>query len=94
MYDIILVGAVIIGRASSLKILEKNSHLKILILEKGNNIFRHQAGNNKGVIHSGIYYKPGGLKALNCTRGYKMLIDFCNKHEVNYKITGKIIVAA
>ncbi len=93
MFDIIIIGAGIIGLASALKILEKNPHLKLLILEKENNISQHQTGNNSGVIHSGIYYKPGSLKALNCIRGYKMLIDFCNQHEVNYKITGKIIVA-
>lgn len=93
MYDIIIIGAGIIGLASALKILEKNPLLKLLILEKENNISQHQTGNNSGVIHSGIYYKPGSLKALNCIRGYKMLIEFCNQHEVNYKITGKIIVA-
>ncbi|MDH7606009.1 MAG: L-2-hydroxyglutarate oxidase [Melioribacter sp.] len=93
MFDIIIVGAGIIGLATSLKILEKNPNLKLLILEKENDICQHQTGNNSGVIHSGIYYKPGSLKALNCIRGYKMLIDFCNRNEVNYKITGKIIVA-
>lgn len=94
MFDIIIIGAGIIGLATALKILEKNPHLKLLILEKENNISQHQTGNNSGVIHSGIYYKPGSLKALNCIRGYKMLIEFCNQYEVNYKITGKIIVAA
>lgn len=94
MFDIIIIGAGIVGLASALKLLEKNPNLKLLILEKESNISKHQTGNNSGVIHSGIYYKPGSLKALNCIRGYKMLIDFCNKHEVNYKITGKIIVAS
>ena len=93
MYDIIIIGAGIVGLASALKMLEKNPNLKLLILEKENDVSQHQTGNNSGVIHSGIYYKPGSLKALNCIRGYKMLIDFCNKNEVNYKITGKIIVA-
>ncbi|MEG8948079.1 L-2-hydroxyglutarate oxidase [Rosettibacter firmus] len=93
MFDIIIIGAGIVGLASALKILEKNPHLKLLILEKENDISKHQTGNNSGVIHSGIYYKPGSLKAINCTLGYKMLIDFCDKYEINYKITGKIIVA-
>jgi len=93
MYDIIIIGAGIVGLASALKMLEKNPNLKLLILEKENDVSQHQTGNNSGVIHSGIYYKPGSLKALNCIRGYKMLIDFCNRNEVNYKITGKIIVA-
>ena len=93
MYDIIIIGAGIVGLASALKMLEKNPNLKLLILEKENDVSQHQTGNNSGVIHSGIYYKPGSLKALNCIRGYKMLTDFCNRNEVNYKITGKIIVA-
>ena len=81
-YDVIVVGAGIIGLASALKILEKNSSLKLLILEKENCIAKHQTGNNSGVIHSGIYYKPGSLKAQNCVRGYKLLIDFCNENKV------------
>lgn len=93
MFDITIIGAGIIGLASALKILEKNPNLKLLILEKENDVSQHQTGNNSGVIHSGIYYKPGSLKAFNCIRGYKMLLDFCNHYEVNYKICGKIIVA-
>lgn len=93
MFDIIIIGAGIVGLASALKILEKNPQLKLLILEKENDISKHQTGKNSGVIHSGIYYKPGSLKALNCIRGYKMLVDFCNRNNINYKITGKIILA-
>jgi len=93
-YDIAIIGAGIVGLASALKILEKKPSLKLLIIEKEKDICRHQTGNNSGVIHSGIYYKPGSLKALNCRKGYNMLIDFCNKNDVKYKICGKIIVAA
>jgi L-2-hydroxyglutarate oxidase len=92
-YDIIVVGAGIVGLASALKILEKNPSLKLLILEKEDSVAKHQTGNNSGVIHSGIYYKPGSLKATNCLNGYKMLLDFCDKHEVKYDICGKVIVA-
>lgn len=92
-YDVIVVGGGIVGLASALKILEKNISLKLLILEKENNVAKHQSGNNSGVIHSGIYYKPGSLKAQNCVRGYKMLIDFCNENLVRYDICGKVIVA-
>lgn len=92
-YDVIVVGAGIVGLATSLKILEKNPSLKLLIIEKENDVAQHQTGNNSGVIHSGIYYKPGSLKAQNCVRGYNMLIDFCEKHEVKYDICGKVIVA-
>ncbi len=92
-YDIIIVGAGIVGLATGVKILEKNSSLKILLLEKENDIAKHQTGNNSGVIHSGIYYKPGSLKAKNCTIGYEMLINFCNEYEIKYDISGKLILA-
>jgi len=93
-YDVIVVGAGIVGLASALKILEKKPSLNLLLVEKENEIAKHQTGNNSGVIHSGIYYKPGSLKANNCTSGYKMLLDFCNKNEVEYNICGKVIIAA
>ncbi len=93
MYDLTVIGAGIVGLATALRILKRNPALKLLLIEKENKIASHQTGNNSGVIHSGIYYRPGSLKALNCIRGYKMLIDFCNKYGVNYKITGKVIVA-
>lgn len=92
-YDIIIVGAGIVGLASALKILEKNSALKLLIIEKEDSIAKHQTGNNSGVIHSGIYYKPGSLKATNCLDGYRMLLEFCEKNEIKYEICGKVIVA-
>ncbi|MBI5807385.1 MAG: L-2-hydroxyglutarate oxidase [Ignavibacteriales bacterium] len=91
--DVIIVGAGIVGLATGLKILEKDPSIKILFLEKENDIALHQTGNNSGVIHSGIYYKPGSLKATNCTRGYKMLLNFCDEHKVKYDICGKIILA-
>ena len=92
-YDVIIAGAGIVGLAAGLKILEQNPNVKLLILEKDNAIAKHQTGHNSGVIHSGIYYKPGSLKAENCIRGYNMLLDFCNKHNVPYEICGKVIVA-
>ena len=92
-YDVIIVGAGIIGLAAGLKILEKKPGLQILILEKENDIARHQTGNNSGVIHSGIYYKPGSLKAINCIRGYNLLLEFCKKSGINFEVCGKIIVA-
>lgn len=92
-YDIIVVGAGIVGLSAALKILEKNPALKLLILEKEDCVAKHQTGNNSGVIHSGIYYKPGSLKATNCINGYKMLLDFCDTNNIRYDICGKIIVA-
>jgi (S)-2-hydroxyglutarate dehydrogenase len=93
MYNITIIGAGIVGLSTALKLTEKYPSLKILILEKENDICRHQTGNNSGVIHSGIYYKPGSLKALNCRKGYKMLLEYCNKNGIQYDICGKVIVA-
>lgn len=92
-YDVIVIGAGIVGLATALHLLQKDTTLNILILEKENDIARHQTGNNSGVIHSGIYYKPNSLRAVNCLRGYQMLLDFCNAENIPYEICGKIIVA-
>lgn len=92
-YDIIIVGAGIVGLATALKIKEKKPELSVLILEKENEIAAHQTGHNSGVIHSGLYYKPGSQKAINCIRGYHMLVDFCNAHKIDYELCGKVVVA-
>lgn len=92
-YNFIIIGAGIVGLATAIKILEKHPNAKLVVLEKENEIGKHQTGNNSGVIHSGIYYKPGSLKAENCKRGYKLLIDFCNEHEIEYNLCGKLIIA-
>ena len=92
-YDVIIAGAGIVGLATALGILEEKPGAKLLILEKEAGEARHQTGNNSGVIHSGIYYKPGSLKAVNCITGYNMLLEFCQKHDIFYDICGKVIVA-
>lgn len=92
-YDLIVIGGGIAGLATALKVNEKNPALKILVVEKEAKIAAHQTGNNSGVIHSGIYYKPGSLKAKNCIRGYHQLIEFCSEHQVPFELCGKIIVA-
>lgn len=93
IYDVIVVGAGIVGLATSYQLLTKKPDLKILILEKESDIAKHQTGNNSGVIHSGIYYKPGSLKALNCREGYQRLLEFCDEKSIKYEICGKLIVA-
>ncbi len=93
MYDITIIGGGIVGLATALRIKEQKPSLKVLLLEKENEVARHQTGHNSGVIHSGLYYKPGSLKATNCIRGYQMLIDFCEKEGVAYDLCGKIVVA-
>ncbi len=92
-YDVIIAGAGIVGLASGLKMLEKRPKIRLLILEKEDGPARHQTGHNSGVIHSGIYYKPGSLKAENCIRGYRLLLEFCKKENVPVEICGKVIVA-
>lgn len=92
-YDVVIIGGGIVGLASALKLLQGNPHLKLLLLEKESRLAHHQTGHNSGVIHSGIYYKPGSLKALNCLRGYQLLVDFCRMHDIPHDLCGKIIVA-
>jgi L-2-hydroxyglutarate oxidase len=91
--DIIIIGGGIVGLATAYQLQLKNPSLKVIVLEKENEVAKHQTGNNSGVIHSGIYYKPGSLKAINCISGYKMMIDFCRQHDIAHDICGKIIVA-
>ena len=91
--DIIIIGGGIVGLASAYNLLKQNPNLTLVILEKENAVAAHQTGHNSGVIHSGIYYKPGSLKAENCITGYKMLIDFCNQYGIPYELCGKLIVA-
>jgi L-2-hydroxyglutarate oxidase len=91
--DITIIGGGIVGLATALKIQSANPKLKILVLEKESSLALHQTGNNSGVIHSGLYYKPGSLKAINCIRGYNMLLDFCRTNEIPFDLCGKIVVA-
>jgi (S)-2-hydroxyglutarate dehydrogenase len=93
MYDIVIVGGGIVGLATALRLKEQRPSLKLLILEKEDQVAEHQTGHNSGVIHSGLYYKPGSLKATNCIRGYRMLLDFCDKEGIPYDLCGKIVVA-
>ncbi len=92
-YDVIIIGGGVVGLATGLQLVQQDASLKVAILEKEKVVANHQTGNNSNVIHSGVYYKPGSLKATNCIRGYNLLIDFCNQYEVPYNLCGKIIVA-
>lgn len=93
MTDVIVIGGGIVGLATAHQILEKNPSLKLKLIEKEDQLCKHQTGNNSGVIHSGLYYKPGSLKATNCINGYNMLIDFCQQEEIPYELCGKVVVA-
>jgi len=92
-YDALIVGGGIVGLATALQLQKEKPGLKLAVLEKENELARHQTGNNSGVIHSGVYYKPGSLKARNCIRGYELLLTFCREHHVPFELCGKVIVA-
>ena len=92
-YDLTIIGGGIVGLASALKIGAAHPRLKLLILEKEPELAQHQTGHNSGVIHSGLYYRPGSVKALSCVAGRKALKDFCDQNGVPYEICGKVVVA-
>jgi (S)-2-hydroxyglutarate dehydrogenase len=91
--DVIIIGGGIVGLATAWRLLEARPDLSIAVLEKEQDIAAHQTGHNSGVIHSGIYYRPGTLRARNCREGYTELLQFCQKHEIAHEICGKVIVA-
>lgn len=91
-YDIAIIGGGIVGTATSFSIL-KQKNVKLLLLEAESSLAAHQTGNNSGVIHSGLYYKPGSLKATNCAIGREMLYAFCQEHNLPFDKCGKVVVA-
>lgn len=92
-FDIIIIGGGIVGAATMYKIQVAYPDKKILLLEKEKGLADHQTGNNSGVIHSGIYYKPGSLKATNCVNGRRELVQFAKEYNVKHDVCGKLIVA-
>lgn len=92
-YDITVIGGGIVGTAAAFSIL-KEKETKLLLIEKESALALHQTGNNSGVIHSGLYYKPGSLKAANCAAGREMMYAFCEEYNIPFERCGKIVVAA
>ena len=92
-HDVMIVGGGIIGLSVALEITQRFPRLRTLLLEKEDRVGRHQSGHNSGVIHSGIYYKPGSLKAKLCVAGAAAMIEFCREHGIPHNICGKVIVA-
>lgn len=92
-YDIAIVGGGIVGLATALAITESYPRYRLAVLEKESQIAQHQTGHNSGVIHSGIYYRPGSHKARLCVEGARLLTGFCEENGVEYELCGKVIVA-
>lgn len=91
IYDVVIVGGGVLGCATALRLAQRGR--SVVILEKESAVAAHQTGHNSGVIHAGLYYKPGSLKAQTCTRGREALIAFCEEHGVYYERCGKLVVA-
>jgi L-2-hydroxyglutarate oxidase len=92
-FDFAVVGGGIVGAATLYKLQQKFPEARLVLLEKEPESALHQTGRNSGVIHSGLYYKPGSLKATTCRDGYLQLLDFCREHNVAPEICGKVVVA-
>ncbi|TAK07566.1 MAG: L-2-hydroxyglutarate oxidase [Candidatus Manganitrophaceae bacterium] len=92
-YDFAIIGGGIVGLSVGMSLSEKFPGRRLLVLEKERAWANHQTGNNSGVIHSGIYYKPGSLKATLCREGNRSMVEFCLKHGIEHEVCGKVIVA-
>jgi (S)-2-hydroxyglutarate dehydrogenase len=93
MYDFAIIGGGIIGLSTALNLYYNYPNSRVVVFEKENDWAQHQTGNNSGVIHSGIYYKPGSLKAKFCQEGCSSIVKFCEKYSIDYEVCGKVIVA-
>jgi len=93
MLEVVIIGGGIVGLSVGLALTERFPDKKVVILEKENSVSKHQTGNNSGVIHSGIYYKPGSFKARFAKQGSQSMVAFCKEHGIEYDICGKVIVA-
>jgi (S)-2-hydroxyglutarate dehydrogenase len=92
-YNVIIIGGGIVGLGVALEITRRFPHLRLLVLEKEDRVARHQSGHNSGVIHSGLYYKPGSLKARLCVAGAAAMVEFCRENGVPHEVCGKVVVA-
>ena len=93
MFDVGIIGGGIVGLATAYQLSKKHPKLKLAVLEKETSLAKHQTGHNSGVLHTGIYYKPGSLKAINCRNGKKAMEQFCKEQGIEHELCGKIIVA-
>jgi len=92
-YDIAVIGGGIVGLSFAMQATEIFPRIRIVVLEKESGVARHQTGHNSGVIHSGVYYKEGSLKARLCVAGAREMVEFCTRHGIPHEVCGKLIVA-
>src|ERR1700689_1810339 len=92
-YNVVVIGGGVVGLGVALEITRRFPRLRLLALEKEDRVARHQSGHNSGVIHSGVYYKPGSLKARLCVTGAAAMVEFCREHGIAHNVCGKVIVA-
>src|SRR4051794_28621796 len=92
-FDVLIIGGGVVGLAVALEIPRRFPRQKLVLVEKENRVAAHQSGHNSGVIHSGVYYKPGSLKAKLCVSGAAAMVQFCREHQIPHNVCGKVIVA-
>src|SRR5258708_37915217 len=92
-YSVVVIGGGVVGLGVALEITRRFPHLRLLVLEKEDRVARHQSGHNSGVIHSGVYYKPGSMKARLCVSGAAAMVEFCREHGIAHNVCGKVILA-
>jgi L-2-hydroxyglutarate oxidase LhgO len=93
-YDLVIIGGGIVGLSVAMELTRTMPRLRLLLMEKEKTLAQHQTGHNSGVMHSGIYYKPGSIKARTCVEGAAAMVSFCREHAIPFRICGKVIVAA
>jgi L-2-hydroxyglutarate oxidase len=91
--DVAIIGAGIVGLATAMELVRRHPDLRLVVLEKEDRVAAHQTGNNSGVMHSGLYYKPGSLKAQMAVEGRRLMVEFCQEHSLPYELCGKVVVA-
>ena len=91
--DVVVVGGGLVGLATAHALATANADLRIAVLEAESGVARHQSGRNSGVLHSGVYYKPGSQKSALCVEGADQMVQFCTEHAIDIERTGKVIIA-
>ena len=94
MHDFVIIGGGIIGMSTAMQLIDLYPDARMVLLEKESGPAHHQTGHNSGVIHAGIYYAPGSLKADLCKRGAQATKDFCSEHGIAFDVCGKLLVAS